>query len=78
MLTKEIIGCLVLSAVITYLYYHFNKKEEEDINYMLYVKVFGLVFIFCYIGTNFLKSSSIGNGVSIILPLYFIIFTKIC
>ena len=41
MLTKEIIGCLVLSAVVTYLYYHFNKNEKEDINYMLYAKVFG-------------------------------------
>lgn len=64
MLTKEIIGCLVLSTVVTYLYYHFNKNEEEDINYILYAKVFGLVFVICYIGTSFFKSSEIKGGAS--------------
>lgn len=65
MLSKEIVGCLVLSAVATCLYYYVNKKEDkEDIDYFLYGKVFGLVFVICYIGSTFLKSSDMTGGSS--------------
>ena len=46
--------CFILSAVITVLFYFYNENKKEnketDVDYIMYTKVFALVFIIGYIG----------------------------